>query len=484
MQQSIFNIIERLTKEEVISSLPVSTKEIQRVEKALKSYKNLGEEINNQTIDAVMALLQNDDLVRLLFSYELSLFRKAIDGNEIPIFKEEEPEINSTKLEDCKSFLASYLYSDTMTFIEKLIKINHYKCLYGFLFFESIIPDKVIEEIRVLLENKLEFTIEKVIISSNLAEQDVPTIINPYFFRCLNRLNEGSRFDDKLIKLHRTFFSDTLDVSKSFKMKGHYSFYFYQSINSNLNDVFKTNYIIALGYGIKEKTSFGDPLFKGELVDSLKTFKETLEKRETVREVKPSRPKNTFLKVFIILKIILLLFFVISKSNQRSKFSEKYNDYLEAMNDIDSIMATFNSETSIYDPKYYSDSIPKDLKEVTLINGTRKDLHLMINSGDQTIALPTLEAPKSFHLENGKYYVFNDSVQSLTSFFDSSSQEYGNIELLLTFFDRVKTECLYGFELNNLADEDVLIFEDRTVRLFRNGQEMKNDIYVWRNFGE
>lgn len=365
MEKGIFSIIQQLRDEQIISDFPLSQLEIQRAEKVLKSYQKTGEALSQNTIERVIAFFNEGGMINLFYANQFNNFRKAIEGEEIPLFEEQSPNFTDDFRDQIKLILKKYFIQDIYLFIEKLFAIHHYKCLYGFLFFREIIPDEIIERIRAQIGDKLEFTVEKITINPKVTEDQVPILTNPYFFRCANKVKESGQFSEFITDLNNLMVKLTQESNSKLPYKGHYSIYFYQSMKSESNEIYAHNFQLAKENGVIEcgPTSKNNPEFKGGLSVVYSVYAED---KPDNNSQEPSNIKTRYL-AFFILAGIAILFVTLKTINKRNTT----NDYFPAYEDMSD----------------FYDDIEKNRHYLSPERSRFEYLHLLLNNNDTLLTI-------------------------------------------------------------------------------------------------
>ena len=187
-----------IPKEELVN---LTEKEIIRIEKKLKAEVKMGGSLDiNQVNSIVKFLKKNKYELQLFFTEKFSWFREIVTHpDELIVFPMTHAGL--FKLDDeLKDFVSDNFQTELTQYSALCLYNNHYRALNSFLAYSPVIPEKILEDIQLKMIQKLEYGIECIEIDVNELEKKIVHLFNPFFFRCINFL-ENIHFEDLMNEL-------------------------------------------------------------------------------------------------------------------------------------------------------------------------------------------------------------------------------------------------------------------------------------------
>ncbi len=310
----------------------LSPKDIIKIEKKLRAEVKFNEEININDVELIITAIKNNPLeLKTFFLGYFNYLRDIITNpKEIIVFHNLNNQENVPKVWiELTEFISVSFKKELESYINKCIKENHYYGLFSLLNYKDFLNDYLLDLIIVNLKKKLVFSFEFLKVNKKDSFYKVEYIANPYFFRCLSKLNPLN-FENEVIDIvnlcNKVYF---LQNENKFFLRFFFSLSYFKSSRSDLNEIIEKLSALSLKKGVKEryyneneKNQKGNTYFENAqyLVQPNSTAYSSKNKRL-------SNSKGISNEVYLILGIVVFLIFIFIKISHKSRnVSINYNN--------------------------------------------------------------------------------------------------------------------------------------------------------------
>jgi hypothetical protein len=240
-----------ITNKELVN---LTEKEIIRIEKKLKAEVKMGGSLDINEVNSIIKLLkENKDELHLFLDDKFSWFREIVTHpDELIVFPMTHAGL--FKLDDeLKDFVSDNFQTELTKYSALCLYKNHYRALNSFLAYNPVIPDRIMEDIQLKMSQKLEYGIECIEIDVNELEKKIVHLFNPFFFRCINFL-ENIHFEDLMNELTNSLV-ENLKKNKQL-VRALFSVGAFKSSDRELKSVISQNRNYAIDRGVGELSNF------------------------------------------------------------------------------------------------------------------------------------------------------------------------------------------------------------------------------------
>lgn len=234
-----------------VQLMELSDSELIRIEKKLKMEMRMNDRIDRNLIDRVLAVLKENRIeLQRLYQTQYDGLRKVLTTpTKFWVFKvDQAPEYDP----EFAQFLTRYFKDELQAYLDACLEDEHYKALHAVLQYHSIIGFELTQPLVGKMKQKMVFMTESVRMKSASLEAKLTPGMNPFFYRCLNRLG-GIQFESEFRDL-LNFSVDHLSDRK-LKLRMLFSMGAYQSVNDQMREVIRQNREAASSYGVVENFS-------------------------------------------------------------------------------------------------------------------------------------------------------------------------------------------------------------------------------------
>lgn len=234
------------------SFLNLTEKEIIRIEKRLKAELNLNKNLDINDIDLILVMLRNhrSEFVKLFSPVYDQLRQILMDPEHFVVVEPDKPVLEKVD-EKMINFISDFFYKDLNTHVSSCFKLEHYNGLNALLIYVNMLPGSVKEEIIEKCLYKIEFATECLTINASNLRTKIRAVTNPYFFRCLNKLNpihfeeEVRILSNKNVKRHE-------NSSDGLFSRIMYAIGFFNPVKQSFASTVKGNQKVAYNEGVRE----------------------------------------------------------------------------------------------------------------------------------------------------------------------------------------------------------------------------------------
>jgi hypothetical protein len=236
-----------------IADLAVLTEQdIIRIEKKLKADVRLDDSVNlNDVIKIVDSLRRDKTNIATLYHNDFKALRDILKSESEFIFYDK---LRIKPLEfraDFIPFLNTDFEDELKTYINRCLKEDHYYALHSFLFYSTVFSAELLQMISLKFEQKLDYLIETMRLGSEYMEEKIEPAMNPFFYRCLNRLDR-IQFEDDISTLLNSTIAHVQYQNSYVRIL--FALGAFKAIGDDLKDALVGNRKIAYEAGIREKT--------------------------------------------------------------------------------------------------------------------------------------------------------------------------------------------------------------------------------------
>jgi len=291
--------------------------EIIRIEKKLKSKVLFDEDLTINDVELIVELLKNN-LIELEFLSNncFKNFRQILEHPSQLIVFDDTHSFTINCTDKFIEFIETYFQKEIDLYINNCIKEMHYKALFLFLKYQSVLNVETIDNCLTLLTKKVEFAWSAIDINTTHDFSKFVYVANPYFYKSLSQIG-SLHFEESIdiiinstvekIDTHR-FYYRILFALGSFKSSNNES----NSLLTGNKEVAIENGVVELIYINRTNKDKGDTRFKSFFA----IFKKNQKLAPGILQ---------FYLTFILLIIILIV--IIKFSNTSTKRSHTHNIY-------------------------------------------------------------------------------------------------------------------------------------------------------------
>lgn len=232
----------------------LSEKEIIRLEKKLKAEVVLGNEIDiNQVNQLIDSLRNSQDNLKYVTTQDTKWLRNIISNprklitfpiNETP--KQAAPD-------EAKQFIEEKFSAEITEYFSTCLKENHYRALHCLLFYHTILPNSILDEIQAKMIQKMEYSIECLNINASGLNRKIFFLYNPFFFKCLNFLDPT--ITESLLPTLVNLIIRKSETNKTL-YRVHFCMGMYLPVSGNLKRVLKQNQQFAMSKGVSQNLDY------------------------------------------------------------------------------------------------------------------------------------------------------------------------------------------------------------------------------------
>lgn len=295
-----------------------------KLKKYLKARVQLQQDLSTNDIETILNLIvQEKENIKLLFKRENKKLSKILSGPDAHHVFSEKDKLDFELTPSFQSFIENYFSGAIKAYVKALVKCSHYKGLFNFVEILGPFTKTISTYISEQLSSQIDYAIDIVKTSYNPHWKSVTFILNPYFFRCINQMEEQLHFDDQIAALNNTIIHE-----KPFSHNYYYGTLFcighYQFFNTELQEVTAYNKRLAEEHNIYEVES-ENLSFKGGLNITSRKYifhNYSHQKNTNVYAVNESTSLNTkaiLSSVFIVLLLFMVITAIVFLFNNEKK---------------------------------------------------------------------------------------------------------------------------------------------------------------------
>lgn len=212
---STLEIIQNL-RQEGLDLTNLNEKQIIRIEKTLKAKIKLDKSLDINDLEAVIHLLRTQsEHLELFLNEDFSTVREMLQNKKYVFFSADSLNKIKAKAEKLKPFLRDFFFDELIAYARRCIDDNHYRALYEFLSISTLLDEEILNVIRKQMEQRFLLFSETFRLHANKKPDKVLSLMNPFFYRCINVLNRDAIFEDRVIRFHDLIFNKKREVSSN-----------------------------------------------------------------------------------------------------------------------------------------------------------------------------------------------------------------------------------------------------------------------------
>jgi hypothetical protein len=362
----LLNDIENLLPDGV-DVTTLTKQELIRIEKQLKSQAKLDDSIDLNQIQDILRMLNNHgEGLAILYQKKYAPLRRILKKPEEGYCIGVNPIRDLTAEPALNDLLENGFQNDLKRYVDTCFKENHFTGLYTLLQYENCFDIQLKDQIIQYCKDKLDFATELLYIQTwEKMESRLEAVMNPYLFRCLNRLGSFIFANHIHYLLESTIAYQGTEV---LKMRILFAMGSYKAVNEEFAEVIHNNHHVAYEQGIREKS------FNSVVQGKGGTFKRTAFDQRSYETLNRPREKSKrsgsegLRAVGILLFIGFMVFRIFLNSNNNSYEAPDY-DFSSLFENID--MST---------PVEYGFNMDADLDFVKAVNYIQSDSALILSN--------------------------------------------------------------------------------------------------------
>jgi hypothetical protein len=257
-------IIENLEKEG-LDLVNLSEREIIRIEKTLKAKIKLDESIDINEVEVIIHLLRKEsENLGLFFNDNFKPIRDIIQNKQFIFFNEYT--LTNTKAVGVKikPFLEEYFHEELTNYARKCFESDHYRALYEFLSIHVVLDDKILDNVRKQMDKRFLLISETFRLHTIRKENVISSLINPYFYRCINLLNRDAVYEDRIMDFQNTIINKKDELPKSYFVRMIFCITYFLAFEESNKENINQNHQYSINEGAREThDKFDKVKFKG-----------------------------------------------------------------------------------------------------------------------------------------------------------------------------------------------------------------------------